>query len=182
MNIVYNDYYKQNDYFGKPYSGLVNFFKAYPKRNRILDLGCGQGRDALFLGRLGYQVTGIDISDVGIKQMNNIAQIEDLKVKGIVADIYSYKISDEYDAVLLDSIIHFYKNDLVKEKKLLKKIIYELKSGGMLCNFMQKGAKREKVLKRTIQETGKPYDVIIDDYTVYPEHNLEFHMYIVKKL
>ncbi len=46
---------------------------------------------------------------------------------------------------------------------------------------MQKGIKREKVLKSTIQETIKSYEVIIDNYTVYPEHNSAFYMYIVKK-
>lgn len=143
MSNSYNKYYKKENYFGKPYPGLVDFFKTYPERNVVLDLGCGQGRDALFLGSIGYQVTGIDISDVGIQQLNKAAQREGLQVKGIVADIHSFSITDEYDMVLLDSIFHFYKNDIEKEKKLLLRIIKEIKCGGVICNLMQKDSKRE---------------------------------------
>lgn len=129
MSNSYNEYYKKEDYFGKPYPGLVDFFKTHPERNVVLDLGCGQGRDALFLGRIGYKVIGADISDVGIQQLNKVAQKEKLQVKGLVADIYSFCITDEYDMVLLDSMSHFYKNDIEKEKKLFMKIIEEIKPG-----------------------------------------------------
>jgi SAM-dependent methyltransferase len=50
----YNKYYEKEAYFGKPYPGLVDYFMTYPERNVVLDLGCGQGRDAPFLGRIGY--------------------------------------------------------------------------------------------------------------------------------
>jgi len=36
----------------KPYPGLVDFAENYSDRNIVLDLGCGQGRDALFLVEL----------------------------------------------------------------------------------------------------------------------------------
>lgn len=182
MNNPYNKHYKQESYFGKPYPGLVEFFENYPNRNVVLDLGCGQGRDALFLGRIGYRVVGVDISDVGIQQLNKAAQQEKLKIVGVVADIYSFGITDEYDMVLLDSILHFYKNDIEKEKMLLHRIAEELKYGGIICNFMQKGSKRESELISAIKESGVSFDVIMDGYTDYPEHNARFHMYVIKKV
>ena len=102
MSASYNEYYKKQNYFGNPYPGLVKFFESYPNKTTVLDLGCGQGRDSLFLGRLGFEVTGVDISSVGIKQLNEVAQSEGLKVKGIVDDIYTFDITDEYDIILLD--------------------------------------------------------------------------------
>ena len=181
-NNPYNKHYKQESYFGKPYPGLVEFFENYSNRNVVLDLGCGQGRDALFLGRIGYRVVGVDISDVGIQQLNKTAQQEELKIEGFVADIYSFGITDEYDIVLLDSMFHFYKNDVEKETKLLRRIIEEIKPGGLICNFIQKGNKREKELKRIIKESGVTFEVLLDGYTDYPEYDAEFHMYIIKKL
>lgn len=181
MSNSYNEYYKQENYFGEPYPGLVAFFKTYPERNVVLDLGCGQGRDALFLGSIGYRVIGIDISDVGIQQLNKVAQKQRLQVKGIVSDIYSFGITDVYDMVLLDSIFHFYKNDIEKEKKLLQRIIEEIKYGGIICNFMQKGSKRESQLKSTIQESGASFEVLHEGYTNFPEYDAKFHMYIIKK-
>lgn len=78
-NAIYDKYYKKAHYFGDPYPGLQEFFKAYEPKGNLLDLGCGQGRDALFLGRLGYKVKGIDISQVGINQMNKAANEENFK-------------------------------------------------------------------------------------------------------
>ena len=90
MKVKYDKYYRTENLFGEPYSELISFFMDYPKRGKLLDLGCGQGRDAIPLARLGYEVTGIDNSKVGIDQMNKLAQSENLNLRGIVADIYQY--------------------------------------------------------------------------------------------
>lgn len=182
MSTTYNNYYKKQNYFGNPYPGLVEFFETYTNKTTVLDLGCGQGRDSLFLGRLGYRVTGVDLSSVGIKQLNEAALIEGLKVEGMVGDIYTFDITEEYDMILLDSILHFYKNDLIKERRLLEKIIKDMKPGGVLCNFMQKGSKREKIYKDIIDESGIEFKILLEDYTEYPEYGARFHMYIIKKL
>jgi tellurite methyltransferase len=46
-----------------------------PAESRILELGCGNGRDAFFLAERGYDVIGIDQSDVAIQ--TNIARSAD---------------------------------------------------------------------------------------------------------
>lgn len=182
MSNPYNRHYRKESYFGQPYPGLVDFFESYPERNVVLDLGCGQGRDALFLGGIGYRVVGVDISDVGIEQLNKAAKQEELQVEGVVADISSFDITNEYDIVLLDSMFHFYKNDVEKETRLLRRIMEEIKPGGLVCNFMQKGNEREEKLKSIIKESGVPFEILLDGYTDYPEFDAEFHMYIIRKL
>jgi tellurite methyltransferase len=107
MHSPYNKHYRQESYFGKPHPGLADTVENYPNRNVVLDLGCGQGRDALFLGKIGYRVVGVGISDVGIQQLNKAALLGKLQVEGFVADIYSFGTMDEYDLVLLDSMFHF---------------------------------------------------------------------------
>ena len=74
MAVTYDKYYKTENLFGQPYPELLAFFTEYPKKGNVLDLGCGQGRDAIPLARLGFDVTGIDNSSVGIAQMNRIAK------------------------------------------------------------------------------------------------------------
>ena len=129
---IYDKYYKKQNYFGEPYPGLVNFFEEYEPKCNVLDLGCGQGRDALILG-IRYKVKGVDISKVGLNQMNKIANNENLNVIGVVGDVYTYPISSEYDLVLLDSMLHFYKSDMEKETNFIKRVTSELKVGGVLC-------------------------------------------------
>ena len=94
MSNPYNRHYRQESYFGQPYKGLVDFFEHYTNRNVVIDLGCGQGRDALFLGGIGYRVVGVDISDVGIEQLNKAAKQEKLQVEGVVGDISSFAGKD----------------------------------------------------------------------------------------
>ena len=38
------------------------------KPGRALDLGMGEGRNAIYLAQRGWQVTGVDLSDVGVTQ------------------------------------------------------------------------------------------------------------------
>ena len=39
------------------------------KHVSVLDLGCGQGRDALFIARRGHILLGVDAAQTGIKQI-----------------------------------------------------------------------------------------------------------------
>ncbi len=114
MLVKYDCIYQEEDYFGTPYPELVQFFEEYEQRGTVLDLGCGQGRDALALVKLGFNVTGVDISTLGIEQMLRRAHQEDLTLTGLVADMYEFSINEEFDFILLDSILHFYKRDRVK--------------------------------------------------------------------
>lgn len=76
---------------GTPNVVFVAFFKEYRRaRARVLDIGCGQGRDALFIARRGHLVTGIDLSPSGIESLRVAASREGLSVTGIVADITGY--------------------------------------------------------------------------------------------
>ncbi|WP_409070426.1 class I SAM-dependent methyltransferase [Aliifodinibius sp. S!AR15-10] len=43
-----------------------------------MDFGCGQGRDALFIARMGHRVLGVDISKTGISQMLDEANRENI--------------------------------------------------------------------------------------------------------
>ncbi len=82
---------------------------------------------------------------------------------------------------LLDSMLHFYKGDVEKETGWIKRVALALKVGGVLCNFMIKGAKREKHLKNELEGLGIDWEILCDAYTVYPKTDVQFHMYIIKK-
>jgi SAM-dependent methyltransferase len=54
---------------------LENLFRFLnpPLNSKILDLACGNGRHAIYLNALGYEVTGADLSANNINQANNFS-------------------------------------------------------------------------------------------------------------
>lgn len=72
----------------------------------ILDVGCGQGRDALPLARAGHSVTGVDLSPSGVAAMLAEAAAEGLTVTGHVADITTFTPRHAYDVLLIDRTLH----------------------------------------------------------------------------
>ena len=70
-------YQQQRHALGNPTQVFVDFFDQYQKTNAdVLDLGCGQGRDTLFIARQGHHVVGVDLSQTGIDQLLEDAQAE----------------------------------------------------------------------------------------------------------
>lgn len=97
---------------GPPFQQFVEFFDNFDQQNcRVLDLGCGQGRDALFIARKGHSVLGVDLSETGITQMLMDARKESLSIEGVVADIVEFKPSEEFDVILLDRVLHMLRDD-----------------------------------------------------------------------
>jgi SAM-dependent methyltransferase len=67
---------------------------------RALDVGCGSGRDAVHLARHGWQVTGVDFADTGLKAARQRALEEGVEVqwvKGDVAKLGGLGLASGYD-------------------------------------------------------------------------------------
>ena len=97
---------------GVPTRAFVEFFDAFGRaRANVLDIGCGQGRDALFIARRGHRVTGVDISPNGIRDLTEAAEIETLDVEAVVADINDYQPPGRFDVVLVDRTLHMLRPD-----------------------------------------------------------------------
>lgn len=92
---------------GEPTRAFVDFFAGRSgKQLRVLDIGCGQGRDALFIARAGHQVVGVDLSSNGIGDLTAVAKEEDLPIEGIVADVSTFVPEGTFDILLIDRTLH----------------------------------------------------------------------------
>ncbi len=121
-------YSKHKGYvFGKePAAYLVEVLPVLPK-GKALDLGMGEGRNAIYLAKKGFNVDGVDISEVAIRKARRLAMEQGVRVKTIIADLNKYQIESETYDVILD--FYFLNRDLIPQiKKGLKKggvVVYE---------------------------------------------------------
>ena len=92
---------------GDPFSEFVKFTMEHDGKGRsVLDLGCGQGRDAFVFARRGFRVVGVDNSPNGISQINDRERDEGWNIDGVVADIRSYLPTEYFDIIVLDRTLH----------------------------------------------------------------------------
>jgi len=71
----FNVKYKLNkQYWGLHPNKMVLKISKYAKKGTVLDLSAGQGLNAIYLAKKKYEVTAIDISNVGIKDLIKAAK------------------------------------------------------------------------------------------------------------
>ncbi|MBI3752846.1 MAG: class I SAM-dependent methyltransferase [Deltaproteobacteria bacterium] len=79
---------------------LIDLFPLLPK-GKALDIACGEGRNAVFLAKNGYDVDAVDISGMAIERGREAAAQQGVKVNFIQADLENYRISEEgYDLIV----------------------------------------------------------------------------------
>lgn len=69
---------------------------------RALDLACGEGRNACWLARLGWRVTGVDFSAVALERARAAADRDGVAVEWVLADVLDHQPNaGAYDLVLI---------------------------------------------------------------------------------
>jgi tellurite methyltransferase len=95
-------------FFGREPSALarqtVHFWRichdAEPAR--VLDLGCGEGRDAVYFARQGFAVTAVDLSAVGVRKTERLARESGVTLAGLhCGDIRDYALTPDYDLLFV---------------------------------------------------------------------------------
>ena len=79
-------------------NGTLAIEAARLRPGRALDVGCGEGADAIWLARAGWDVTGLDVSTVAIERARAAAQAADVTVRWLAADFATAAL-DAFDFV-----------------------------------------------------------------------------------
>ncbi|NUM25357.1 MAG: class I SAM-dependent methyltransferase [Candidatus Buchananbacteria bacterium] len=101
----------------------------FPKTGKLLEIGCGQGRDAAFFAGLGYTVTATDISDQAIKYAKELSD----KVKFIQLDTAEGLPFEDasFDVVYSYLALHYFDHETTKA--IFTEIHRVLKPGGIFA-------------------------------------------------
>lgn len=100
---MWNERYNEAEYiFGtEPNDFLKENFQKIAAGGKVLCLAEGEGRNAVFLAEQGYQVTAMDMSEVGLNKALNLAQDRGVQVTTQVADLADYDFGEEqWDSIV----------------------------------------------------------------------------------
>lgn len=97
------------------------------KPGRALDLGMGEGRNTVFLAQKGWDVTGIDLSDLGVAKAEERARRLGVRIKAIVADVNRFDLgTGQWDLIC---VLYFVIDESMPN--LHQRIASALKPGGL---------------------------------------------------
>lgn len=74
---------------------------------KVLDIGCGEGKDAVYMAKQACNVTAFDITKSGIRKANKLAESENVKIDAFVADINDFTINDQFDIIYSTGTIQY---------------------------------------------------------------------------
>ncbi len=97
---------------------------------RALDLGMGQGRNAIYLAQQGWQVTGVDLSNVAVAQAKARAAQLHVSMTAVVDDLGHYDFGkSQWDLIALFYLHAWYHSEKAAAPK---RLMDALKPGGLL--------------------------------------------------
>lgn len=103
------DYFKQHYGLSDTHSEVVAWREQdYLTQGHVLDLGCGRGRNALYLAKDGFDVHACDADVASIATLNDIIAAE--KLTTIETDVYDINravVQSTYDVVVSTVVLQF---------------------------------------------------------------------------
>jgi len=115
----YEEHYQKNEYYWgvEPSTMCLKVLELLPPSRplKLLDIGCGEGKDAVFFARCGYEVSAFDISDAGIEKTKRLAEQARVPVRAFKANLWDYRLEEEYDILYSSGVLEYIKPELRDE-------------------------------------------------------------------
>ncbi len=116
-------------YGTEPNAFLREHAHRLPAGGRVLSLGEGEGRNAVFLARQGWQVTGVDASSAGLAKVARLAQTHAVRVDTIEADLEQWEIPEARWDGIVSVFCHL---PPALRQRVLRQAVRGLRPGGVL--------------------------------------------------
>jgi SAM-dependent methyltransferase len=87
---------------------------------RALDIGAGEGSDAIRLALLGYAVDAVEVSKKGVEKIERFAAEAGAALRVIASDVLDFMPDDQYDVVICNGVLHY-----VEDKQRVIKLMQD---------------------------------------------------------
>lgn len=115
----YEERYKTDGYYWgiQPSDMCYEVMKLCPstKPLRLLDVACGEGKDAVFFAKNGYNVTAFDAAHSGLEKARQLADHMQVDVNFFQADMLDFRLDNEFDIIFCSGALHYMPPTLRKE-------------------------------------------------------------------
>lgn len=110
---------------------LVQYATLVPKSGKVIDLGMGEGRNALFFAQMGYEVKGIDISVTAVERCAKRARDADLRLSVEVGNLRDVDLApNTYSLIIASMVLQFFKQS--EAMAIIACLKQELQKDGLL--------------------------------------------------
>lgn len=102
-----------NTFSVQPNRTIKEFEHMLKKQSNILEAGCGEGQNVLYLAKQGYcNIDAFDISEAGISKLRRLCEISGVDINAFVHDLTTYNFDKKYDLIMSFATLCFVeKND-----------------------------------------------------------------------
>jgi len=91
-----------------PNATVREFEHLVDKQANILEAGCGEGQNAVYLAQRGYcNIDAFDISENGIAKLLRICKANNVQINAFTADLTTYDFKKSYDMIMCFGTLHF---------------------------------------------------------------------------
>lgn len=111
-------YLKEEYYWGtEPSQMCYEVMKILPpvKPLKLLDIGCGEGKNAVFFARNGYIVTAFDIAEAGLEKGRRLAEGCGANVNFFRANVMDFRLDSDFDIIFCSGVLHYIPPELRRE-------------------------------------------------------------------
>jgi ubiquinone/menaquinone biosynthesis C-methylase UbiE len=138
---------------------LVSLLKEHGVRN-VIDIGCGSGRNSIFLAKEGFDVTGVDFSEVSLGILKN--KIKDRKIENIhllLGDAEKIPVKDgTFDAATCHFVLDLHGRD--EQKTMINEMDRALKPNGIAALESVLTDKEVEEMRNLLKNAGF---ILLDD-------------------
>lgn len=97
---------------GEPNKTVVEYESLLDKNANILEAGCGEGQNVLYLAKRGFRsIDAFDISGAGISKLKRRCEINGVSINVFVCDLTEYIFEKKYDLIMSFATLCFVERD-----------------------------------------------------------------------
>lgn len=99
----------------EPNITVKEFEHLIHKQSGILDVGCGEGQNVLYLAKRGFNnIDAFDVSQAGIAKLKKLCLLHNADINAFVCDLAAFEFEKKYDMIMSFATLCFVEKDVWK--------------------------------------------------------------------